>query len=217
MKEERVVPPQLNDGLLGYRAWFAFIRMYLALFAIINGLAISWQFLRAWLPKYLKESQHFSADVADGIVACYYITAGVGCLASGVLVRWLVRRGRGIHAARVIGFAAFTFLTLAATLVPVVGSGWTGVGLLMLTAAGILGLHPCYYALAQELPTKYMGILSGLLAAMGWYVAGHVQKELGAHIEATGRYDEGLVLAGAAPLLGLLALVVLWRKPNPLS
>ena len=38
----------------------------------------------------------------------------------------------------------------------------------MLVGAGILGLHPIYYALGQELPAKHMAFLSGSLAASGW-------------------------------------------------
>jgi ACS family hexuronate transporter-like MFS transporter len=182
------------------------------LFAVIVGITISWQFLRAWLPKYLKESQGFSPDMTDWIVAGYYITADVGCLASGFFVRWLVKCGRTIDSARITGFAVFAAITLLATLVPIVGGSWVGVGLLMLAAAGILGLHPYYYALAQELPTKHMGFLSGLLAAAGWFVAGFVQKEMGAHIQATRSYNAGFVLVGVAPLLGLFALVTLWRR-----
>ena len=194
-------------------AWLSFLRMYVALFAVIIGLTISWQFLRAWLPKYLKESQGFSPDITDWIVAGYYITADVGCLASGFLVRWLVSRGRNIDSARIIGFAVFTAITLMAALVPVAGGGWVGVGLLTVAAAGILGLHPYYYALAQELPAKHMGFLSGFLAAAGWVVVGQIQKELGTHIEATKSYDRGFVLVGVAPLFGLFALVTLWNPP----
>ena len=195
-------------------ALWLFVQMYISLFAVIIGITISWQFLRAWLPKYLKESQGFSPDATDWIVSGYYIAADVGCLASGFLVRWLVSRGRPIDSARIIGFAVFVAIALAAAFVPIVGGGWAGVCLLMLAGAGILGLHPYYYALAQELPPKHMGFLSGCLTAAGWFVTGYVQKELGAHIEATKSYDAGLVLVGVAPLLGLFALVTLWKRGN---
>jgi ACS family hexuronate transporter-like MFS transporter len=191
--------------------WLPFLRMYITLFAVIVGITVGWQFLRAWLPKYLKESQGFSPDAADAIVSGYYILADVGCLASGFLVRWLVGRGRSVDSARITGFAVFAAITLLAAAVPLAGSGWGGVCLLMLAGAGLLGLHPYYYALSQELPTNHMGFLSGSIAAMGWFVAGAAQKELGAHIDATKSYDAGFVLAGVAPLVGLFALVTLWR------
>jgi ACS family hexuronate transporter-like MFS transporter len=82
----------------------------------------------------------------------------------------------------------------------------------MLVGAGILGLHPVYYALAQELPARRMGVLSGGLAAVTWFTVGAAQGELGAHIKATGDYTPGFVLAGLAPLAGLAALVLLWKR-----
>jgi len=193
-------------------AWGHFVRMYAALFAVVLGITISWQFIREWLPKYLKESQGFSADAADVIVPCYYAAADVGCIASGLFVRWLVNRGREVHSARVLSYAVFAGITVAAALVPVVGGGWLGVALLLLAGAGILGLHPYYYALTQELPTRHMALLSGLLAAAGWFASGAVQEAMGKHIEATGSYDAGFILAGLAPLAGLLALLLLWRS-----
>jgi ACS family hexuronate transporter-like MFS transporter len=192
-------------------AWLSFLRMYVTLFIVITGLTISWQVLRAWLPKYLKESQGFSANTTDLIVMGYYIVAGVGCLASGFLVRWLVGRGMTIHSARITGFVIFTIITLLSALVPAVGGGWIGVGLLTLAATAILCLHPYYYALTQELPAKRMGFLSGFLAAVGWVVSSITQVGLGAYIEATKSYDAGFVLVGVAPLLGLFALVTMWK------
>lgn len=209
--EDDFVPPAPHTRF----AWGRFLRIYLALFAVILGISVSWQFIREWLPKYLKESRGYSADTADVLVPCYYISAEIGCFGFGVLVRWLVSRGREVHSARVTGYAIFAAITAAAALAPYVGGGWLGVALIILAGAGILGLHPCYYALAQELPAKHMALLSGLLAAAGWFVVGEVQKAMGKHIEATGSYDTGFVLAGLAPLVGLLALLVLWKQEKP--
>jgi ACS family hexuronate transporter-like MFS transporter len=191
--------------------WRPFLRIYLTLFVIILGISVSWQFIREWLPKYLRESAGFSADTVDLLIPVYYISAELGCFAFGFFVRWLVRQGRAVHAARVFGYAVFAVLTGAAAVAPFVGGGWPGVALIILAGAGILGLHPCYYALAQELPNRHMAFLSGLLAAAGWFVVGEVQKAMGRHIEATGSYDVGFVLAGLAPFAGLLALLLLWR------
>ena len=192
--------------------WGHFICVYATLFAVILGISVSWQFIREWLPKYMKESQGFSADTTDFIVPAYYISAELGCFAFGVFMRWLVLRGREVHSARITGYAVFAGITAAAALVPVVGGGWPAVIVIVLAGAGILGLHPCYYALAQELPTKHMAFLSGLLASAAWFAVGKVQELMGAHIQATGSYDQGFVLAGLAPLPGLIALVILWRK-----
>ena len=80
-------------------------------------------------------------------------------------------------------FAGWCGLTAAAVLVPLVGgSPWLLAPVLMLVGAGILGLHPVYYALAQELPAKHMGVLSGVLAAMTWVTVGsRAGRDRGAH------------------------------------
>ncbi len=185
-------------------------RMLATLLIVVSCLNVSWQFLRAWLPKYLKESQGFTPNATDGIVAAYYISADLGCLLSGAVVRWLTGRGWSVGSARRCGFALFVGLTAAAAVNPLVGGGWPGVVLLLVAGAGILGLHPFYYALVQELPSRNMGLLSGLLAAVAWFIAGGVQQGLGSHIEATGSYDSGLYLAGGVPAAALLALLLLW-------
>ncbi len=187
-----------------------FVRVYATLFAVILGISVSWQFIREWMPKYLKEARGYSADAADLIVPVYYISAELGCFAAGALVLWLVGRGREVHSARVTSYALFACITATAALAPY-SAGWLGVALLVLAGAGILGLHPIYYALTQELPAKHMAFLSGLLAACAWFLVGAVQKAMGEHIKATGSYDVGFVWAGLAPLVGLVALLVLWK------
>ena len=190
-------------------------RMLAALVVVVVGLNVSWQFLRAWLPKYLKEAQKFAPDEADGVVIAYYLAADVGCILSGLLVRGLVGRGLAVHPARVVGYAVFAGVAVAAALAPVAGGRWSGAGLLVLAGAGVLGLHPYYYALVQELPARRTGLLAGCLAAAAWFVAGFVQKEVGRHVEATKSYDTPLLVAGLAPLAGLAALVILWPRPRP--
>jgi ACS family hexuronate transporter-like MFS transporter len=56
-----------------------------------------------------------------------------------------------------------------------------------------------------------MGVLSGALAAGGWVVSSTFQILIGARIQETKSYDAGLMIVGLAPLVGLAALLVLWR------
>jgi ACS family hexuronate transporter-like MFS transporter len=203
-------PPPAADGPGGL-VGAALVRRVLVLAIVVSCLTVSWQFLRAWLPKFLREFHGYSADDADLAVAGYYVAAEVGCLLSGVLVRLLVGWGSGVHTARLITFACYAGLTGLAAAVPFAGSGPAMVALLLVAGAGILGLHPLYYALAQELPARWLGVTSGVLAAGGWVAAGFFQGEIGAHIEATKGYDTGLVIAGLAPAVGLVALALLWR------
>lgn len=225
-------------GLLWVPAWFALVRgtdlsapktdatkplipdsnnhvvkKLIVLGLIVATLTISWQFLRAWLALFLQDHHQYSKLATRGIMSGYFIAADVGCILAGTLVSYLAARGVGVHSARVVGFAIFTLLTACGALVPYVGDGAIMLACLYVAGAGILGLHPYYYALAQELPAKHMGVLSGGLAAIGWMVSSTSQIVLGARIEATKSYEAGLLMVGLAPVVGLIALVVLWPKP----
>lgn len=191
-----------------------FLRRYVVLAVTVTCLGLSWQFVRAWLPKYLKEFHHYAPAASAWAVALYYVAADLGCVLAGFVVKVLAGR-RSVHTARVSVFALWCGLTALAATVPFLGgSFWVLVPVLMLVGAGILGLHPIYYALAQELPAKHMGVLSGLLAAMTWVSVGTAQGMIGAHIKATGDYTPGFVVAGLAPLAALLVMALLWKSPG---
>ncbi len=189
----------------------AFARRLVVLGVVVSCLTVSWQFLRAWLVLFLQDFHGYPELDARLATSGYFISADVGCILVGFLVMRLVKGGVELHAARVWAYAAFAGLTAAAALVPLLGSGGVMVAALMVAGAGILGLHPLYYAFCQELPAARMGVLSGALAAGGWVVSAVNQKTVGETIRATHSYDVGLVIAGLAPLLGLVALLLLWR------
>lgn len=200
-------PPDVDTGSL--------VRRIIVLAVIVATLTISWQFLRAWLALFLQDHHHYTKEATRGLNSGYFIAADIGCILSGVLVTRLTRRGWRVHSARQAGFFIFTLLTACGALVPFVGDGWIMVALLFIAGAGILGLHPYYYALAQELSLKRMGLLSGALAAGGWVVSSLSQIYLGRHIEATKSYELGLVIVGLAPVIGLIALLLLWPAKSP--
>ena len=111
-----------------------------------------------------------------------------------------------------LGYAIFVLLTSCGALVPFAGNGKLMIAFLYLAGAGILGLHPYYYSMTQELSAHRMGLYSGLLAAFGWTVSSVSQILLGRQIEATKSYAWGLLLVGTAPVLGLLAIVCFWPR-----
>ena len=84
---------------------------------------------------------------------------------------------------------------------------------LILMGAGSLVAHPQYYALAQDLPAKHMGLLSGILSASSWVAVGRMQGMMGDYIKRTGSYDLPLILTGLAPMAGLLAMTAWGRAP----
>ena len=181
-----------------------------ALAVIAASLTVSWQFLRAWLPLLLDFHGYSRWDTRLATMG-YFAAAEAGCIFGGFMVKWLVSRGWVVHRARILMFAIFTGLTAVAALVPFLGSGPLMIAGLMIAGAGILGLHPLHYSLGQDLSRRRMGLLSGVLAAFGWVVSSVFQFLIGDRIQATQSYDVGLVIAGLAPVAGLVALLLLWK------
>lgn len=186
------------------------IRKLVTLCIVVTTLTISWQFLRAWLALFLQDFHGYSPLATRGAMSGYFISSDIGCFLSGVLVAQLAMRGWTVHGARVFGFLIFVLLTACGALVPFAGNGWPMVAMLFIAGAGILGLHPFYYSLIQELSSRHMGTFSGALAAVGWVITGSFQGHLGAYIQENKSYDLGLLIVGLAPVLGLAALVLLW-------
>jgi ACS family hexuronate transporter-like MFS transporter len=195
------------------------IRKMLALGILIATLTVSWQFLRAWMGLLLQDYHGYSKEMTRGLMSGYFIAADTGCLLSGALVTGLTGRGWSLNKARLFGIVVFTLLTAAGACMPFAGNSWLMVVLMYVAGAGILGLHPFYYALAQELSLSRMGLLSGILAAFGWVVSSLSQILLGQHIEATQSYQLGLVIVGLAPLLGLVGVLLFWpfRRPAAIA
>ncbi|WP_169981291.1 MFS transporter [Tautonia rosea] len=188
------------------------VRRLGVLVVVIASLTISWQFLRAWLGLFLQDYHGYSKLATRGIMSAYFIVADVGCILSGLLVARLASRGWVVEDARRLGYLIFSLLAVGACLVPFAGSGALMVTLLLVAGAGILGLHPYYYAFTQELSAKRMGILSGGLAAWGWVASSLWQIRIGSLIEQTRSYGLGLVIVGLVPLAGCLVLFLFWPR-----
>lgn len=193
------------------------LRRLAVLVVVIASLTISWQFLRAWLGLFLQDYHGYGKFATRGIMSAYFIVADVGCILSGLLVARLALRGWRVSSARRLGYLLFSLLALGASLVPFAGDGALMVTLLLIAGAGILGLHPYYYAFTQELSARRMGILSGGLAAWGWVASSLWQIRIGSLIEQTRSYGLGLVIVGLVPMVGCLVLLLFWPRSEPKS
>jgi MFS transporter, ACS family, hexuronate transporter len=192
--------------------WSDLTQRLIVLAIMIATLNVSWQFLRAWLALFLQDHHHYSKEATRGLMAGYFIAADVGCILSGVLVKRLVSAGWQVHRSRLLGYFIFSLLTACGALVPYAGNGWVMNLLLFTAGAGILGLHPYYYAFTQEISHKYMGTFSGFLAAGGWIVSATTSIYIGRQIEASKSYELGLLIVGFAPMIGFVVLFLLWPR-----
>lgn len=183
-----------------------------ALAFVVLSINTSWQLIRAWLPKFLQQGRGYSETETLAFTSLYYVFTDVGCLLAGAAVLTMSRSGINVHRSRLIVFtvcAVVCTLTIAASMLP---KGFLLLGTLLIIGSATLGLFPCYYSFSQELNVKHIGKASGVLSAIGWLVSAPTHKWFGRLADQSKSYDVGIMLVGLAPLIGVLAMWILWRK-----
>jgi ACS family hexuronate transporter-like MFS transporter len=200
--------PQLFDLILSRRFW--------ALALLITGTQTVWHIYRVWLMKFLQTGRGYSEAAALNFQSAYYIATDVGCVLAGVVSIWLAKRGLDAHGARRWVYAGACLLTSLSVALPWLPQGWLLLGVLLIIGGGALALFPCYYSFVQEISATHVGRITGLLSMWVWAVTSPLHKLFGWIADKTGSYDEGLVIAGLAPWLGVLAMKLLWdAAPRP--
>lgn len=187
-------------------------RRFWTLVPVVVCINLTWQLIRAWLPSFLQEGRGATEKAALLFNSAYYIAADVGCIAAGAAALWMTRRHFGVQRSRLYVFglcAALTSLTVVASMLPLGPSLYV---VLLIVAAGSLGLFPCYYSYTQEASENHMGKTGGLLGALAWLISSPVQKMFGQVVDQTHSYDTGLALAGLAPIAAVVVLAFAWPK-----
>lgn len=199
------------------------VRRLLALAVVVITINWCWQYLRAWMPGMLREQYGYGQQEVQYFSIAYYIAADVGCLAVGFVVRWLAGRGLSVHGARMSVFAFCAMLTALSTLVAVLPASWLFLGVLLVVGFGSLGQFPMYYAFTQEISVSRMGRVTGTLSFLTWTATALVNEPIGRWVDRTHSYSAVTFVAGLVPLLGLLAMLLLWggekrpAAPEPLA
>lgn len=191
-----------------------FISRYIALIAVVITINLPWHFFRAWMPLMLQEFHKYEVSVVRHFTSAYYIATDVGCITAGILIKVLISKGRSVHAARVMVFTVCTLLTMLSMVAAEQARGPLLLGLLLVIGFGALGLFPIYYSLTQELSTRHQGKVTGSLSFITWAVTAEMQELVGKRVDATKSYADGLFWVGLAPLVGLIALALLWNVAN---
>lgn len=189
-------------------------RRFWALVIVVATINVCWQIVRAWLTKFLIQGKGYPEAEALWFNSLYYIATDIGCLAAGAATLWLVKRGWEVHRSRTTVFGVCALLTTLTALASTLPRGWALLGVLLVVAAASLGLFPCYYSFSQELSTKHQGKVTGILGTVAWATSSPCQKLFGWLADETKSFNEGIALAGLAPLLGYAALILLWREPK---
>ncbi|QEH34459.1 L-galactonate transporter [Aquisphaera giovannonii] len=183
-----------------------------ALLVVVVVINLCWQYFRAWMPMMLEKHYGYGRVEVQHFSSWYYLVAGVGCIASGYVVKSLAARGFAVHDARMAAFAcgvALTSLSVSAAFLP---ASTLLLGCFLAVGFGSLGQFPPYYAFTQDLSVRRMGKVTGILSFATWIATAIAQWATGRWIDRTGSYDAATICLGLAPIAGLLALVLLWNR-----
>jgi ACS family hexuronate transporter-like MFS transporter len=191
------------------------VRRYLALVVVVIVLNLTWQYFRVWLPKMLEQYHGYTPKHVRWFTTAYYISTDVGCIAAGASVKWLAGRGTNVHRARLMTFAFCAFLTGLSTVASQLPKGPLLLGTFLVIGFGALGLFPNYYSFTQELSARHQGKVAGSLGFITWVVTSEMQELVGKEIDRTNSYAKGIFWIGLAPLLGLVAMLLLWGRSSP--
>jgi ACS family hexuronate transporter-like MFS transporter len=189
-------------------------RRFYTLIVLTITINLTWHFFRVWLPLFLGERHKYNETHVQYFMSGYYGAADVGSLTIGFGTLLLARAGMAVHRTRVLAFACCTALTTLSIVVAFLPGGPLLLVLLLVLGFAALGLYPAYYSLSQELTVRHQGKLTGMLGCSTWLATSAMHPLVGRWIDYTQSYSPGFVLAGLYPLIGLLALLFLWRPPS---
>ena len=190
-----------------------FSRRYLALAILVICVNLNWHLWRVWLPKFLFEARGYDNRTTLDVTTLYYIAADAGILLGGAVSAWLGRRGWSEYGSRISVFAACCCLTTLSTVVAMLPAGPLFLGALLVVGFGGLGAFAAFYTLTQDLSLEHQGKLSGSLATITWLVSAAVAPLFGRYLDRTHDYDTVLGVAGWFPVVALIGILLLWKRP----
>jgi MFS transporter, ACS family, glucarate transporter len=143
-------------------------RSILLLWLQYGLISYSWYFYITWLPTYLKETSKLDPHTAALLAGLPLFLGGIGCVLSGFIASWLVRRSFSVTLVRrslaVVGFtgASATLLLSAHIKDPV----------LAMVAMGMAGFFndltiPGSWATCMDIGGRFAGTVSGSMNMMG--------------------------------------------------
>ena len=196
-----------------------FSRRMIVVLTVITIINATWQTLRAWLPKVMQQEHGYSEGGTLLFTSIWYAVTDIGCLGSGLLAFWLVKRGFGIKYSRAFAFSVCACLCAFLALFPWLPPGPVQWLVLLLSGAGALGMFPIYYAFSQDISRTHQGKITGITSAIAWVLSSPTQMLFGYLADTTRSFHTGLILAALAPLLAIVVILLLWpsdRRSLPL-
>lgn len=188
-------------------------RMFVVL-VVVALINTTWQIYRAWLTKFLIEGRNYVEGSALNFNSLFFIASDVGCIGAGALALWLAGKGTSVFRSRMVVFFACALICASSLLIPLLPKGWLLLCVLLLVAAGSLGVFPIYHAFTQDISAHHQGKVTGFAGVAAWAFSPPAQKFFGRIVDKTGSFDAGLALAGCLPLIAFAVLLVFWNEKS---
>jgi ACS family hexuronate transporter-like MFS transporter len=194
-------------------AWHdLFTRRMVVVLIVVALINTTWQVFRAWLPKFLIEGRGYIEAHALYFNSAFFVASDIGCIGAGALALWLAKRGMDVHRSRMSVFLACAVIAAAGLFIPVLPKGWLLLAVLLLVAAGSLGVFPIYHAFTQDISAHHQGKVTGIAGVAAWGFSPPAQKFFGRIVDKTGSFDAGMAIAGCLPLIAFVVLLLFWNK-----
>ena len=190
--------------------WVSLVRRFAVLVVVVVAINVFWHLFRVWLPLFLQKGRGYDEKFALRFTSVFYFVTDVGCFAAGGASIVLHRLGLRVDVTRWLVFGGCSLLTACSAFLPWAPQGDLLLVLLLVVGLGALGLFSCYYTLSQELSTRNMGKITGLLVRLAWITSAPIHKYFGRYVDQTGSYDLGLAIVGCLPLAALVFWWLVW-------
>lgn len=197
--------------------WSWLLQRLAILVVTVITINITWHLLRVWQTPFLETGRGYTETERRWFLVAFGIMNDIGCLAVGYFTVVLARGGVSANRARVYGFSLCALCTMFTLATPWLGKGWMLQGVMMIVAAGALGLFPCYYAFGQEISAKAQGKVTGFLGTIAWVPVSLLHPVFGAYVdqrklvEGPRAYDLPFAATGCLPILAAILLILGWR------
>jgi ACS family hexuronate transporter-like MFS transporter len=168
-----------------------------------------------WLPEYLKRERHFSMERIGLLAGVPFFFAGLGNILGGWYSGHLMRRGYSADRSRKLTFLGAAGLCLTSMLVPVAPGEWIPIALISLATFGESVYTAAYIGTITDLfSERVLASLSGVAGAGEGIVNMLLMLVTGMVVDRFS-YLPVFLAAGLMPVLGLLVLLFLIRRVEP--